>query len=156
MPTDFSAYAYVAHCQKCKREFMMPAEWRDVAAPYYCEKCVAQLSQPKVKSADQDSKPAHQEPGPYAALGAEIGRLVETKQAAYGDSFGKAGDVLRIFYPTGVPPEKFDDMLALVRLIDKQFRIATKRDAFGESPWRDIAGYALLAVKQAEGEGENG
>lgn len=85
----------------------------------------------------------------YEKLGAEIGKLVETKQAAYGDSFGKAGSVMRILYPEGIPTGKLDDALTVVRVLDKLFRIATSRDALGESPWRDVAGYALLSVKRA-------
>jgi hypothetical protein len=87
----------------------------------------------------------------YQNLGREIGELVETKQAAYGDAFGRSGGILRVLYPEGIPPEKIDDALAVVRVIDKLFRIATKKDAFGESPWRDIAGYALLAVARERG-----
>ncbi len=88
----------------------------------------------------------------YEKLGAEIGKLVETKQAAYGDSFGKAGSMMRILYPDGIPTEKLDDALTVVRVLDKLFRIATSRDALGESPWRDVAGYALLSVKRVEGQ----
>lgn len=90
--------------------------------------------------------------GEYEALGTEIGQLVEMKQAAYGDSFGKAGQVLRILYPNGIAPEQLDDALAVVRIVDKLFRIATARDALGESPWRDVAGYGLLGAARAERE----
>jgi len=76
----------------------------------------------------------------YEAMAAELGRLVDTKQAAYGDSFGKSGDIMRIIYPDGISPNQMDDALAVVRVLDKLFRIATNRDALGESPWRDIAG----------------
>jgi hypothetical protein len=86
----------------------------------------------------------------YETLGAEIGRLVQEKQAAYGDSYGQSGDVLRAMYPQGVSPAQLDECLAIVRVVDKLFRIATKRDAFGESPWRDIAGYALLGAARQE------
>jgi len=85
--------------------------------------------------------------GAYEALGREVGALVDEKQAAYGDSFGKSAEYLRILYPNGVPPEKYQDMLCLVRIFDKAMRLATKKDAFGESPYRDIAGYGLLGVK---------
>ncbi|NRD51194.1 hypothetical protein [Corallococcus exiguus] len=88
----------------------------------------------------------------YGELGAAIGALVTTKQAAYGDSFGKSGAVMRILYPDGIPPERMDDALTVVRVLDKLFRIATDRDALGESPWRDIAGYALLSVARSERE----
>ena len=90
--------------------------------------------------------------GRYSAIGQEIGELVEKKQQAYGDSFGKSGAVLRILYPNGVPPEQLDDALTIVRILDKIFRVATDRDALGESPYRDIVGYGLLALARIEKE----
>jgi hypothetical protein len=86
----------------------------------------------------------------YEELGAEIGRLVESKQAAYGDSFGRSGEVMRILYPDGIQPEQYDDALAVIRIIDKLFRVATDRDALGESPFRDISGYGLLGAAKTE------
>lgn len=85
----------------------------------------------------------------YVKIGADVGRLVSEKQAAYGDSFGKSGQIMAIFYPNGIPPEKLDDSLTIVRVIDKLFRIATDRDALGENPWRDVAGYALLEIRKS-------
>lgn len=82
----------------------------------------------------------------FEALGADIGRLVAEKQAAYGDSFGKAGAVMRILYPNGISVDAIDDALAVVRIIDKLFRIATDKDALGESPFRDISGYGMLGA----------
>ncbi len=86
----------------------------------------------------------------YAALGKEIGELVNEKQRAYGNSFGKAGDVLKILYPDGIEPDQYDDALCIVRILDKLFRIATDKDALGESPYRDIAGYGLLGAENSE------
>lgn len=78
-----------------------------------------------------------------------IATTVAEKNAAYGDSFAKTGDVLAILYPNGIAPGQMVDALAVVRVLDKLFRIATDRDALGESPWRDIAGYALLACERS-------
>lgn len=89
----------------------------------------------------------------FERIGLEIGSLVTSKNAAYGSAFEKAGDILRILFPNGVPPEKFTDMLAMVRVIDKLFRIATSKKAFGESPWRDIGGYSILEVEKDERNG---
>lgn len=86
----------------------------------------------------------------YESLGAAIGRVVIEKQAAYGDSFGRSGAVMPTLYPEGIKLEQLDDALTLVRIIDKLFRVATNRDALGEDPFRDIAGYALLAAKRVE------
>lgn len=86
----------------------------------------------------------------YTSIAQSVAATVKKKQAAYGDAFGKSGEVMRILYPQGIPPEKMGDALTVVRVLDKLFRIATDRDALGESPWRDIAGYALLAVARVE------
>jgi len=90
----------------------------------------------------------------YAQLGETIGLLVESKQKQYGDSFGKSGQIVRVLYPDGIAAHQLDDALALVRVIDKLFRIAQRgedgKDLGGESPWRDIAGYALLGATRDE------
>jgi hypothetical protein len=89
----------------------------------------------------------------HAAIGASVGNLVNEKQHAYGDSFGKAGRVMRELYPNGIAVDQLDDALTIVRIVDKLFRIATRKNAFGESPYRDIAGYSLLAVGRDERSG---
>ena len=86
--------------------------------------------------------------GTYKHLGSEIGEIVDHKNAAYGSSFAKAGDFLRLLYPNGLTPDQMEDALLLVRIFDKQMRIATNKDAFGESPFEDIAGYGLLGAKR--------
>lgn len=82
----------------------------------------------------------------YHEIGEEIGRLVQEKNEAYGDSFGQACRILEVLYPNGIQPAQYRDALAITRVIDKLFRLATNKDAFGESPWRDICGYAILGV----------
>ncbi len=91
----------------------------------------------------------------YESLGKHIGTSVLAKQKAYGDSFGRAGPIMRILYPEGISPDKMDDALVVVRIIDKLSRIATHRDAFGEDPFRDIVGYGLLAVARREQNEKN-
>lgn len=74
--------------------------------------------------------------------------LVVEKQRQYGDSARRSGRILAVLYPDGVPVEKYRDVLLVVRVLDKLSRIATHEvDAGGEEPWRDIAGYALLALE---------
>ena len=82
----------------------------------------------------------------YKEIGEEIGCLVQEKNEAYGDSFGQACRILEVLYPMGIQPAQYRDALAITRVIDKLFRLANKKDAFGESPWRDICGYAILGV----------
>ena len=82
----------------------------------------------------------------YKQIGEEIGSLVDEKNAAYGSSFAESYKILSVLYPDGINPEQYTDALAIIRVIDKLFRLANKKDAFGESPWKDIAGYAILGA----------
>lgn len=82
----------------------------------------------------------------YIDIAQSLGKLVQAKQEAYGDSFSKSKEIINILYPDGIKPENYQDALTIIRIIDKLFRIANKKDAFGESPYRDIAGYALLGL----------
>jgi DNA-binding CsgD family transcriptional regulator len=92
------------------------------------------------------TKSAIQQKGNFEKLGSEIGKLVDDKQQAYGDSFSKCGQFLQLLYPNGIQPDQYTDALAQVRIFDKQMRIATNKNAFGESPYKDIAGYGLLGA----------
>jgi hypothetical protein len=90
----------------------------------------------------------------YEDLGLEIGKLVSSKQKQYGNSFGKAQKIIEQLYPDGIKPYQYQDMLCMVRILDKLFRIAQRgpdgQDLGGESPYRDIAGYGLLGVNKDE------
>jgi hypothetical protein len=80
----------------------------------------------------------------FEQIAEEMGKLVAMKNAAYGDAWARSGHFLKLLYPDGVKPEQYTDMLLLVRIFDKMMRIATDKDAFGESPFRDIIGYGIL------------
>lgn len=84
--------------------------------------------------------------GKYREIGSKIGAVVEQKQEAYGDSFSKAHLILEVLYPNGITPEQYPELLTIVRVIDKLFRIATDNDKLGESPWADICGYSILSI----------
>lgn len=88
----------------------------------------------------------HPDLNPYFEAAMDVAELVKDKQVAYGDSFGRSGEVLKILYPTGIPVEKLNDALTITRILDKLFRIANQKDAFAESPYKDIMGYSLLAI----------
>ena len=92
----------------------------------------------------------------FVKLGAEVGDLVRGKSLAYGDSVGATGTMLGALFPEGIPPARYRDAGLIVRVLDKLKRLATDPAAFGESPWRDIAGYALrgLAADMADTEAE--
>lgn len=82
----------------------------------------------------------------YTQAAVRVANLVREKNLAYGDSFGKSGAVMKLLYPSGVSLDQMDDFLTMTRVLDKMFRIANQKDAFGENPWQDIMGYALLAI----------
>tara|TARA_R100001460_G_scaffold7006_3_gene18137 strand:+ start:1276 stop:1605 length:330 start_codon:yes stop_codon:yes gene_type:complete len=82
----------------------------------------------------------------YEDLGKSVGRLVAEKQAAYGDSFGKAHKILKVLFPNGIQPDQYLDVLTICRVVDKLFRLATDPTYGDESPWRDICGYSLLSM----------
>ena len=86
--------------------------------------------------------------GTFESIGWNVGELVQQKQRAYGDSFGRSGECLRQMFPDGIRPEQYDDLLTIARILDKLFRIANNKDAFNENPYQDIVGYGLLGMKR--------
>ena len=86
----------------------------------------------------------------FEKIGTDIGKLVDQKNAAYGSSFEKSEHILKILYPDGINPDQYRNMLAVTRIVDKLFRIATDKDAFGENPFKDIAGYGILGINNKE------
>lgn len=82
------------------------------------------------------------------AISKDISSLLTRKNLAYGNSASKSSEILKILYPSGIGPQNLDDALIIVRVLDKLSRIATDNDEFGESPWTDIAGYAILRLQQ--------
>ncbi len=99
---------------------------------------------------NKSSTPNWYYPSKYSLKAEEIALVVDQKQEIYGDSFGKSGDVMSILYPDGIALDQMHDALTVVRIVDKLFRIATDKDALGESPYEDLSGYGLLgAVKHS-------
>jgi hypothetical protein len=88
--------------------------------------------------------------GHYEQVGAKIGALVDEKNAAYGDSFHRSGEVLEIIYGPVIRKAQFKNLLTIARIVDKLFRIAKDEHALGENPYQDIAGYALLQCRDID------
>jgi hypothetical protein len=86
----------------------------------------------------------------FEEIGLSVGSLVTKKNKAYGNSFEKSCGILKILFPNGVQPKQYNSMLTIVRVLDKLFRISVDKDAFGESPWKDICGYSILEVEKNE------
>lgn len=85
--------------------------------------------------------------GECEAIARELGAMTDQKDKAYGKSFDRCGLILEQLFPDGVKLRDYPKLLAMTRVVDKLFRIATDEFAFGEEPWKDIAGYALLMVR---------
>jgi hypothetical protein len=75
----------------------------------------------------------------------ELGLLLEEKQEAYGDAIEESGRFLSLLYPNGITPENYNNIALLVRIFDKQKRIAN--GASNENSWQDIAGYGIQGLK---------
>jgi len=90
----------------------------------------------------------------YEKKGQELGRLVDEKQKAYGDSVTKTNKLLEVFmekYDNGdetytIPKSLLKHIGLMVRVIDKQNRIFSNPDGdlMDESPYKDIGGYSFL------------
>lgn len=80
--------------------------------------------------------------------------LVIEKQAAYGDSFGRSEIILKTLYPHGMSPDDYTNALAIIRITDKLFRLATNPYSDQEDPALDIAGYAILMAKDIREDGK--
>lgn len=73
----------------------------------------------------------------------KLRKLVSEKNKAYGDSIGSSKKIFDLYYPNGISPKQYSDVLLVVRILDKLSRIATAKRAFKEDAWQDLAGYAL-------------
>jgi len=84
----------------------------------------------------------------FEELGAQLGKLVSAKNKAYGNAAVNTAKMLRVAFPDGIPPEKYEDALLIIRVMDKILRAANDKNAFGESPWEDIGGYGILGWRK--------
>ncbi len=88
------------------------------------------------------------EKGPdFAKVALKMATILHKKNEQYGSSFSETHKIMQILYPGGVSPADYPDMLAIVRILDKLFRIS-RGDQGDESAWKDICGYALLKVAE--------
>lgn len=95
--------------------------------------------------------------GIYEKKGRELGALVDTKQAAYGNAITQTYEVVKAFMTPyfdeetktyTIPQSLLQHLLLQVRIIDKQNRIFNNPngDLMSESPYGDLGGYGLLGA----------
>ena len=81
----------------------------------------------------------------FMTITKELGELLSEKNDAYGNDFEKTTKILELLYPNGISVSQYKDVHVIVRMLDKMSRIARDNDPMGEDPFKDIAGYAILA-----------
>lgn len=65
----------------------------------------------------------------FQSIAVQIARIVKEKNLQYGNSFEHSGEILKQLYPNGIEKEQYHEMLTVVRIIDKLFRIATQDES---------------------------
>ena len=86
--------------------------------------------------------------GDFLSIGEELGQMLASKNRKYGDSYARMAHVLPMFYPDGVPGDHLLDAVFILRIIDKLMRIASAQGDDEEDPVKDIAGYAMLRMRE--------
>ena len=86
----------------------------------------------------------------FSKVGAGVAELLTQKRVCYGDSYGLSTHILSLLYPRGITTLDYGNLLAILRIIEKLFRAAKGSDPDGESPFLDIAGYAMLVLAKEE------
>jgi hypothetical protein len=99
---------------------------------------------PKVETPKVEPAPLSKFEHKLTDLGRDLVELIIRKHRAYGGSFNVSPAIVALLYPNGIKVEQYDDLLYIVRVIDKIKRIAERNDPFGENPAQDIGGYSLL------------
>jgi hypothetical protein len=102
----------------------------------------------KIKILEIDREIVETRYGLFEQIGQQVGALADQKNAAYGNSFLRMGSIMKHIYPDGVKVDQYQDFITIARLMDKFCRIAADKEAFGENPWRDVAGYSILRSKK--------
>ena len=100
----------------------------------------------------------------YTKIATKIGKLVDEKNKAYGNSVNNTERILKVFlepYSNNdgtytIPAEMIDVIARQARVIDKQARIFSnpKGDLMDEDPNKDIAGYSIIAYAEKGGKNE--
>jgi hypothetical protein len=98
--------------------------------------------------------------GYFEELGLSIGKLVDQKQRAYGDSVTKCYEIMKVLLQDyknedntyTIPESLLPQMLLEVRKIDKMNRRFSNPDGdlMGENPFQDDVGYSMLGVRLIE------
>ena len=84
----------------------------------------------------------------FDVIANELATMLASKNRKYGDSYAKMAHVLPLFYPNGVRGENLLDAVFILRIIDKLMRISSDQRDDDEDPVMDVAGYAILRMRE--------
>lgn len=83
----------------------------------------------------------------FEERGKKLGKLVDDKQAQYGDAITASEQIMNILFPEGIPKEKIKLSLLIVRIVDKLCRLSRGNGKGDEDAFGDIGGYGLLGQR---------
>ena len=84
----------------------------------------------------------------FLAIAHEIAATLERKKIEYGDSFNSVEKLLFYLYPKGINPAQYPNLLSIIRISEKLFRLSHAPDT--KDSFTDIAGYSILALLSKE------
>jgi hypothetical protein len=113
------------------------------------------------KESDSLTENKNDKLGYFADLGLSVGKLVDEKQKAYGDSVTKCYEIMKVLLNDyrneesrtyTIPESLIPQMLLDIRKIDKMNRRFSNPDGdlMGENSFQDDVGYSLLGVRMIE------
>jgi hypothetical protein len=82
--------------------------------------------------------------GRYEEIGSFIGSMVDRGNIAGSGTFHETAQVVHVLYPQRINPEQYDDLLAIIRMIDSMFMISREKKSSGKTPYyMDIVCHAI-------------
>ena len=126
----------------------LPSPGTDVAGQDETFRGEPKVAKKKTKKPNQDETSEPQHPNGFFDIASELAEMLSDKNRKYGDSYARMAHVLPMFYPDGVPGNHLLDAVFILRIIDKLMRIASAQSDDEEDPVKDIAGYAILRMRE--------
>ena len=87
----------------------------------------------------------------FKDIASETAEILEIKNRAYGNSFNKTTEFLKLLFPDGVVDDQYCHLMYIIRVLDKIGRIANSSLLPPEEgvvdAYKDINGYTTLMLK---------
>jgi hypothetical protein len=98
-------------------------------------------------------------PKTFQDIALETADTLVLKDKAYGSSFNKTAEFLKLLFPDGVVDDQYSHLMYIVRVLDKIGRIANCSLLPPEEgvldAYKDINGYTTLMLKKLYDESED-